>query len=288
MIGYGSQSMSDPLRVVLVRRPDRSFAVKDPERWGYSAPPDLKKAQAEHDAFVALLRGRGVDVRYHEERLPGRADAIFVHDPALVTDRGAIVLRMEKSLRRGEEASLGRALQDLGVPIFATIRAPGTVEGGDLLWIHHDLLAVGQGFRTNGDGLRQLSAALKAQKVRTVPVELPYFHGPAACLHLMSLVSVLDDDLAVVYPPLLPVPFWRLLKAEGFDLLEVPENEFRTMAPNVLAIAPRDCIMLEGNPVTQDRLKEAGCLVRTYRGREISLKAEGGATCLTRPVLRAR
>ena len=280
--------MSDPLRTVLVRRPDESFAVADPRRWGYAATPNLDAAKQEHDAFVALLRGTGVDVTYHEEPQAGRADSIFVHDPAIVTDRGAIILRMGKELRRGEEASMAKAFEKLGVPILATLRDEATAEGGDLLWVNHEVLAVGQGFRTNAEGLRQLREVLKELQVRTELVQLPYFRGPAACLHLMSLISILDNDLAVVYPRLLPVPFWKFLTEEGFDFVEVPDGEFDTMAPNVLAVKPRDCIMLEGNPVTKERLEDAGCRVRTYRGKEISLKAEGGATCLTRPILRSR
>jgi N-dimethylarginine dimethylaminohydrolase len=274
------------LRTVVVRRPDASFAVADSRRWGYSAKPALDAAQVEHDALVSMLRESGVEVRYHDASLSGLADSIFVHDPVIVTDHGTVVLRMGKELRRGEEAALGAALEKMGVPILGTLRPPATAEGGDLLWIRPDWLAVGQGFRTNSDGLRQLRSILEPLGVQTETVDLPYFRGPESCLHLMSLISLVDQDLAVVYPRLLPVPLWRHLKEEGFDFVEVPEDEFDRMAPNVLAIAPRDCIMLEGNPVTQARLQEAGCRVRTYRGNEISLKAEGGATCLTRPVLR--
>jgi dimethylargininase len=285
---YGSQSMVAPLRIVLVRRPDGAFAVSDPKRWGYTAPLDLAAAQAEHDAFVSTLRASSVDVRYDETSQPGRADAIFVHDPAIVTERGAIVLRMGKELRRGEEASMAATFKKLGVPILATLQDPATAEGGDLLWVRPDWLAVGQGFRTNAEGLRQLARILEGEDIRTERVDLPYFRGPDACLHLMSLISLVDEDLAVIYPRLLPVPFWRSLKDAGFDFIEVPDPEFERMAPNVLAVAPRDCIMLEGNPITKQRLEDAGCRVRTYRGDEISLKAEGGATCLTRPILRIR
>jgi len=280
--------MVEPLRTVLVRRPDASFAVSDPTAWGYASTPNLERAQEEHLALVAMIRDAGAEVHYHDAAQRGGADAIFVHDPAIVTDRGAILLRMGKELRRGEEAAIGKAFERLGVPIFWTLRAPAIAEGGDLLWVNHETLAVGQGFRTNAEGLGQLSEAMKELGVRTVSVPLPYFRGPTACLHLMSLISIVDDDLAVVYRRLLPVPFWRYLKEEGFDFVEVPDEEFDTMAPNVLAVRPRDCISLEGNPITKARLEQAGCRVRTYRGNEISLKAEGGATCLTRPILRAR
>ncbi|MGQ9682274.1 MAG: dimethylarginine dimethylaminohydrolase family protein [Anaerolineae bacterium] len=287
MRSYGSQSMVAPLRRVLVRRPDNAFAVEDAAVWHYTARPNLSRAQEEHDAFVALLRGAGAEVLYHDEPLPGRADAIFVHDPALVTDAGAIVLRMGKALRVGEEEAMARALQAVGVPIHYTLRGDACAEGGDLLWLDHDTLAVGLGFRTNAEGYRQLEEALGPLGVRLMPVQLPYLTGADACLHLQSLISLVDDDLAVVYPPLLAVPFWQHLMERGLRLIEVPEAEFATMGPNVLALAPRLCLTIEGNPVTRRRLEEAGCTVLTYRGDEISRKAEGGATCLTRPILRA-
>ncbi|HKW42982.1 MAG TPA: arginine deiminase family protein, partial [Thermoplasmata archaeon] len=152
---FGSQSMVDPLRMCLVRRPGYSFAVDDPEPWGYTSKPNLTRSQEEHDAFVAMLRESRVDVRLHNEPLPGKADSIFVHDPAIVTDEGAILLRMGKELRRGEEAAIGLAFEKLGVPVLATLRAPATAEGGDLVWLDHDTLAIGRGFRTNEAGLMQ-------------------------------------------------------------------------------------------------------------------------------------
>ena len=280
--------MSDPLRTVLVRRPDASFGTADPKPWGYAAKPGLAAARREHDRLVDLLMQSGVDVRYHEDPEPGKADSIFVHDPAIVTDRGAVILRMGKKLRRGEEESMARTFDTLRVPILARLRGDATAEGGDLLWVNHDLLAVGQGFRTNAEGLTQIRETMKGIGVEVEAVPLPYFEGPDACLHLMSLISVIGDALAVVYPRLFPVPFWKFLREYGFEFVEVPDEEFNTMAPNVLAVGPRDCIVLEGNPITRKRLEAAGCRVRAYRGREISLKAEGGATCLTRPVLRSR
>jgi dimethylargininase len=286
MRDYGSQSMVAPLRRVLVKRPDAAFAVDDPETWHYAARPDLALAQQEHDALVAQLQRAGAEIIYHDESQPGRADAIFVFDPVLVTDQGAILLSMGKPQRRGEEEALGRRLEELGIPVLYRLHSEARAEGGDLLWLGHDTLAVGQGFRTNAEGLRQLREALAAIGVSVIPVELPYYTGPLACLHLLSLISIVDDRMAVVYPPLLSVPFWQELQRRNFQFIEVPDAEFLTMGPNVLALAPRQCLMLEGNPITQARLQENGCQVVTYRGNEISLKAEGGATCLTRPILR--
>jgi N-dimethylarginine dimethylaminohydrolase len=284
---YGGQSMTEPLRRVLVKRPDEAFAVDDPARWHYASRPDLDEARREHDALVEILAGAGVEVIDHPEPQPDRADAVFVFDPAIVTDRGAVILRMGKELRRGEEEAMARRFQEIGVPILARLDGEATAEGGDMFWLDPRTLAVGQGFRTNAEGLRQLREALSGLGVDVLPVDLPYFTGPEACLHLLSLISLVDRDLAVVYPPLLPVPFWKTLQDRGFRLVEVPEEEFPTMGPNVLALAPRRCLMLEGNPVTRRRLEQAGCEVLTYRGREISLKAEGGPTCLTRPIWRA-
>jgi dimethylargininase len=283
---YGGQTMWAPLRRVIVRRPDTAFGEADPAAWHYTAQPDLQRAQAEHDGLAALLRESGVEVLYHDEEQPGCADAIFTFDPALVTDAGAVLLAMGKALRRGEEEALGRRLEAAGVPIMTRLEDDARAEGGDLLWVDAETLAVGQSFRTNAEGLRQLREALGPLGVTVLPVQLPYYTGPEACLHLLSLISIVDEKLAVVYLPLLAVPFVQELERRGFELIEVPEAEFATMGPNVLAVGPRDCVMLEGNPVTQSRLQAAGCHVRTYRGEEVSLKAEGGPTCLTRPVLR--
>jgi dimethylargininase len=280
--------MIDPLRRVLVRRPDEAFAAADPEQWHYAGRPDLEVARQEHDALVALLRRAGAEVAYHDEPQRDRADALYVYDPVIITDRGAIVLSMGKELRRGEEEPLARRLEALGVPIYHRLHGMARAEGGDLLWLDHDTLAVGLGFRTNAEGLAQLRQALAGLGVTVIPVELPYHAGPDACLHLLSLISIVDRDLAVVYPPLMSVPFWQLIRARGFRTVEVPPREFDTMGTNVLALAPQHCLMLEGNPLTRQRLEAAGCEVWTYRGDQISQKGEGGPTCLTRPILRSK
>lgn len=283
---FGAQSMVDELKRVLVRRPDEAFGGADPEHWHYTSSPDLSGARAEHDALAETLRDFGCEVVFHDPPLPDHADAIFTHDPVIITDEGAIVLRMGKAQRRGEEVAIATTLEDLGVPILTTLEDGATAEGGDLLWLDHETLAVGRGYRTNAEGFRQLTAALRPLGATTIEVQLPHAGGPAACLHLMSLISMIDHDLAVVHLPLLPVPFVELLGDRGIELVEVPETEYPTMGPNVLALAPRRCLMLEGNPGTKARLEAAGCEVLTYRGNELSLKAEGGATCLTRPILR--
>lgn len=283
---YGCQSMVEPLKRVLVKRPDEHFAAADYARWHYQGPLDLGVAQREHDAFVEILRRAGAEVLYHPEPQPDHADSIFTYDPAIITNEGAVILRMGKTLRRGEEPPMRRRLEELGIPIHYVVKGDATVEGGDLLWVDDDTLAVGQGFRTNVEGLRQIREAMNPLGVEVIPVDLPYFYGPEACLHLMSLISFADHDLAVVYSSLLPVPFWKLLRDRSITLLEVPEKEFNTMGTNVLALASRKVLMVEGNPVTEELLLNSGCEVQTYKGVEISLKTEGGPTCLTRPLLR--
>jgi N-dimethylarginine dimethylaminohydrolase len=276
--------MVAPLQTVLVKRPDAAFGDADPEKWHYTEQPYLPLAQQEHDALVNTLLGNGTEVIYHDVELPHHADAIFVYDPAIVTDHGAIILKMGKELRRGEEQAMVEIFGKLDVPVHYTLHGEARAEGGDLLWIDEKTLAVGLGFRTNAEALRQLREALP--DVEVISVDLPYYEGPDACLHLMSFISIVDHDLAVVYLPLMPVPFWQLLKDRDFRLVEVPGEEFLTMGPNVLALAPGKCLLLQHNPITKRRLEAAGCEVSFYRGDEISLKAEGGPTCLTRPILR--
>jgi N-dimethylarginine dimethylaminohydrolase len=194
---------------------------------------------------------------------------------------------MGKERRRGEEEPLARSLQDCGVPVFGRLEGDARVEGGDTLWLDHDTLAVGRGFRTNAEAVGQLRALLAPLGVTLLDYDLPFFAGPAACLHLLSLVSPVDVDLAVAYPPLMPTAFWAELRRRGVRLLEVPQDEFLlTQGTNVLAVAPRRCVMLAGSPVTQRLLEEAGCEVVAFAGEPLSFKAEGGPTCLTRPVLR--
>lgn len=284
---YGAQSMVGKLRRVIVRAPDASFAEADPDEWHYAGRPDLEAAIAEHAAFVDVLQRAGVELIRHDEPLPGLADALFTHDSALVTNHGSIILRMGKKLREGEEAAMAGLLSRIGIPELGRLQGDARAEGGDLLWLDEQTLAVGVGFRTNAAGADRLAQILAPIGVFVFAYDLPYYQGPDACLHLMSLISMIDVDLAVAFPPLMPVRLLRDLKDRGIDLIEAPEDEFAgRQATNVLALAPRDVLLLEGNTVTEQRLRDAGCRVATYRGDEITLKAEGGATCLTRPVLR--
>ena len=211
-------------------------------------------------------------------------DAIYVYDPALVTDDGAVMLRPGKEGRRGEVEVMAADFVEAGLPIAGRLDAPAMAEGGDTLWLDERTLLVGRGYRTNDEGIRQLAEALPG--VDVVAFDLPHLRGAGEVLHLMSLLSPLDVDLAVAYPPLMPVRLMELLVERGTEVVEVPDEEFETMGPNVLALAPRVALALEGNDETRRRMEKAGVDVRLYRGDEISRKGDGGPTCLTRPLLR--
>jgi dimethylargininase len=279
---FGGHSMTAPLRSVMVRRPGQGT---DWEAFGYVHPIDQPRAEREHAALRETLAANGVEVI--EGGLDdGLLDAIFTFDPSIVTDAGAVILRMGKELRLNEGALHAKMYEELGIPILGRIKAPGTVEGGDTMWVNERLLAVGQGYRTNAEGIRQLREILAGIDVEVIAFDLPYFHGPAECLHLLSLISPLASDLAVVYKPMMAVRFVELLEEHGWRLVEIPENEFETMGCNVLALAPGKCLALAGNAGTKARLEASGCEVFTYEGQEISLNRYGGPTCLTRPIWR--
>ncbi len=285
--GYGAQGMVGRLRRVVMRRPGEAMGAADPAEWHYTSAIDLDEARLAHDAFAEALRSWDVEVLYHDAPLPDHADSVFVFDPVLVTDQGTLVLSMGKEKRRGEEEPLARTLQDCGVPVLGRLEGDARVEGGDTLWLDHDTLAVGRGFRTNAEGVRQLRGLLGPLGVTVVDYDLPYHTGPEACLHLLSLISPVDVDLAVAHVPLMPTALWEEMRRRNVRLLEVPEDEFiHTQATNVLTVAPRRCIMLDGSPVTRHLLEMADCEVVTFPGAPLSFKTEGGPTCLTRPVWR--
>jgi dimethylargininase len=280
---FGCQSMVAQLRRVLVRPPaPGSWAAWKP--YGWREEPDPARMEEEHEAFRALLADAGVEVIVAATPHSLDPDAIYVYDPALVTDDGAVMLRPGKEGRRGEVEVMAADFVEAGLPIAGRLDAPAMVEGGDTLWLDERTLLVGRGYRTNDEGIRQLAEALPG--VDVVAFDLPHLRGAGEVLHLMSLLSPLDVDLAVAYPPLMPVRLMELLAKRSFELVEVPDEEFETMGPNVLALGPRVALALEGNNETRRRMEKAGVDVRMYRGDEISRKGDGGPTCLTRPLLR--
>ncbi len=285
-VKFGGQSMVSPLQSVLVRSPDSSFGQVNPKKWHYTKRPNLFKARTEHDKFVQNLRKEGVKVYFHEQSLPCHADSIFVHDPAFITNKGAIILKMGKKLRSGEEEAIEKTFKSLGIPILCKLHGEARAEGGDILWINDRTLAIGRGFRTNQEGINQIKKALEPFGICVVQVDLPYDQGKEACLHLQSLISFIDYKKAVVYLKFMPVSFVEYLKKSGIELIEIVESEYPTMAANILAIKPNVVLTINCNPKTIKKLRDCNVKVLTYRGDELSLTAEGGATCLTRPILR--
>jgi N-dimethylarginine dimethylaminohydrolase len=280
---FGAQSMTAPLRDVLVKRPGAAFgAAFDDPAHGFLRPVDLQVARREHDAFVDLLAGLGPRVHVLETELAS-PDLVYTFDPLLVTDRGAIPLRPGKPNRAPEPAAMEAWTAAAGIPTAGRIEAPGTIEGGDTVWLRRDLLCIGRTLRTNAEGARQLEA-LVGGEVRVF--DLPYWHGAAELIHLLSVISPVADDLAVVYLPLLPVGLWRLLGELGIRPIEVPDEEFPTLGCNVLAVEPGVVIVAEGNPRTAAALAAAGCEVHAYPATEIGINGSGGPTCMTRPILR--
>lgn len=275
--------MTAPLRRVLVRRPGDEFS-----RWreyGWRGEPDAVVISAEHEAFCEALAAAGAEVVLAEAPVDGNPDAIYVYDPALVADTGAILLRPGKEARLGEVEAMATDLTAAGVPIAAELTEPAHAEGGDTMWLDEKTLLVGLGYRTNEAGAAQLAEALPG--IDVIAVDLPHYHGPDEVMHLMSLVSPLDRDLAVVYLPLMPVRLVELLRLRDIRFVEVPDEEFESMGCNVLALAPRVALALDGNPETRRRMEQAGVDVRVYPGEQLSRMGDGGPTCLTRPLLRA-
>jgi arginine deiminase len=288
---YGVQSMIAPLRRVLLKHAreayrDTEMVTSGWQPLGYQAPPVLERAVREYDAFLDLLRQEVPVIEFLPASPDTTLDSIYAYDPVVITPAGAILCRMGKELRRQEAVVTAAYLETTGMPLIGRIEPPGTLEAGDVIWLDHRTIAVGRGYRTNDEGIRQLREILKPIVSEIIVVPLPHWKGAGACLHLMALISLVDVDLAVTYSPLLPVFMREWLIAHGYVLLDVPDEEHRTLACNVLALSPRRCMMVRGNPVTRRLLEDAGAFVAEYDGAEISLKGTGGPTCLTRPLLR--
>ncbi len=252
----------------------------------YPARPDYKKAEAEYEHFIGLLREHIPQVYELPANEKVTPDSLYPRDPVVITGEGAILLNMGKEQRRSEAEAIGDWCKEQGIPILGSIKPPGTMEGGDLLWFDEKTLAVGISYRTNREGVRQFRELTRGFVDEIIEVPMPHANGPEECLHLMCIISPIDVDLAVVYSPLMVVPFRNYLLEKGIKLIEVPPEEYARQACNILAFAPRKCIMVEGNPRTQEALEKEGVEVYTYPGEEICIKGGGGPTCLTRPLFR--
>jgi N-dimethylarginine dimethylaminohydrolase len=281
----------DRLSRVAVKHPrdafiDQQTIARQWQELQFSAAPDLDRASREHDRFTEAL-SVVAEVHLLPRDETTTLDSIYVRDASIVCDRGLILCRMGKSQRVEEPAAQERAAVagHMPVAIAGRIEPPGRLEGGDVIWLDPRTVVVGRGYRTNADGIRQLRAIL-GTRVEVVEVPLPHWHGPHDVMHLMSLISPIDHGMAVVYSRLLPVPFREWLLDRAIHLVEVPDEEFDSIGTNVLALAPRRCLMLAGNPRTRAALERAGADVVEYEGTEICVKGAGGPTCLTRPLER--
>ncbi|MBK9593211.1 MAG: hypothetical protein IPO32_17495 [Crocinitomicaceae bacterium] len=253
----------------------------------YLGQPDFEKSKVEYQKFENIFLESKIEIFHFEKDDTVSIDSIYCRDAAIATDHGIIICNMGKAARKTEPKAQQKVFEKHKFKILGIIVLPGTVEGGDVAWLDEKTLAVGHTYRTNENGIQQLKNLLNPFGIEIITVPLPHYRGPSDVFHLMSILSPVDKNLAVVYSPLMPIIFRNDLLNRGYELIEVPESEFDSMGCNVLAVAPRKCIMVKGNPITKSLLEKAGCEVFEYDGNEISVKGGGGPTCLTRPVWRA-
>lgn len=288
-MNYGVASMTAELRRVALRKPGVSIQQAEAQVWNYGPTFDKHEVEAEHAAFSGLLESAGVEILWMDGDDQGNADSVFTYDASLVTPAGAILMNPGKALRAGEQF-LHRDFYDAQeIPVIGEISGEGHAEAGDTLWLDEKTLAVGRGFRTNPAGVSQLESLLAPIGIEVHAFDLPVYHGAHACLHLMSLVSLVDTRVAAVTLSLLPVGLYRLMQQMEFQLIDIPRDEFEssgTLSANIMALAPGRCIMIDGYPDTRKALEAAGVEVMVFGGKALCVGCEGGPTCMSRPVLR--
>ena len=285
--------MVDPLRRLIMKSP--LYAWKDTynvkKYWKdlyFSAEPNFDKAVLQYNNLISIIKSFGIDILMLPNNDNTSLDSIYTHDAGIATSSGIIICNMGKKSRKSEPKALKDFLSDNNISVIGEIKYPGIIEGGDIIWINNRTMAVGEGYRTNKEGIRQLKEILGDEIDDLIRVPLPHWLGPESCLHLMSNVSPIDHNLYLIYPKLLPVKFIKYLKSLNIKLINVPDKEYESMACNVLSLAPKKCIMMSGNPITKKLLESNNVEVFTYDGSEISLKGAGGPTCLTRPIYRQK
>ena len=288
---FNCNNMVDPIKKILLNHPKNAFFNQkkiDSEfkELNFFDAPDYNESLHEYEAFIDILKSHNIEMYFLDRNNTNTIDSIYAHDPFIISNDGAIICNMGKKSRVSEVENIKIFLKNNDIPILGEISAPGKLEGGDIVWIDKHNIAVGIGYRSNIEGAKQLGEILSGIVKNVIPVPLPHWNGPGDCLHLMSNLSPIDSNLFLVYSRLLPVQFIQYLVENKIELIEVPFREYETMACNVLAIAPREVIMLEGNPITKKLLEKENVIVHTYKGSEISLKGAGGPTCLTKPLLR--
>ena len=259
------------------------------EQWrahNFLDQPDYKTTLVEYDFFRKILQKNGATLYDFPFNKNVSIDSIYCRDASIATDFGMIICNMGKEARINEPGAQLEIFKKNAIPILGIIESPGTLEGGDVAWLDDKTLAVGHTYRTNENGIQQLKRLLEPKGIEVVVANLPHYKGTSDVFHLMSILSPVARDLAVVYSSLMPIKFRNELIKRKIKLIEVPDEEFESMGCNVLAIAPKECLMVDGNPKTQKALINAGCNVTIYKGNNISVLGGGGPTCLTRPMLR--
>ena len=288
---FNCNNMIDPIKSIILKHPKDAFINQNKidseyRSLNFLGAPDLEESSKEFRHFTKILNSFDIQLHFIEKDDLTTIDSIYAHDPLVISNSGAIICNMGKKNRITEKVAIKNLLKSENIPILGEITDPGKLEGGDIVWINQNTIAVGIGYRTNMDGIKQLSNLLTDIVEEIIPVPLPHWNGPTDCLHLMSNLSPIDHNLFLVYPRLLPVNFIEYLLENNIELINVPDEEYKTMACNVLAVAPKKVIMVEGNPLTKKLLEKNNVKVYTYKGSEISLKGSGGPTCLTKPLFR--
>ena len=283
--------MIDPIEKIILKHPKTAFINqkkinKEFNTLNFTEAPDFNESLNEYDSFIKILDSFGIEKYFLEKNDSTSIDSIYTHDPLVITNKGVVLCNMGKVNRTSESKAIKEFLIELKIPILGEITSPGKLEGGDIVWINKRTVAVGTGYRTNNEGIKQLKQILSNSVERIISVPLPHWNGPNDCLHLMSNLSPIDSDLFLIYSRLLPVQFLEQLQKYNIELIDVSDKEYYTMGCNVLALSPRRVIMLKGNPITKKKLEAKNVEVFTYKGNEISLKGSGGLTCLTKPFLR--
>jgi N-dimethylarginine dimethylaminohydrolase len=286
------QSEYGELKSLLLKHPREAFRDEEylESNWrnlNYLSKPDYNKAIDDYEKFIEIFTRHNIDVNFLDYDNSTGMDSIYVRDAAIASNEGMLICNMGKEQRNGEPNRQLQHYLQYGHSVLGTFQNGATIEGGDVAWLSDSVLAVARGYRTNVEGINQLKQFLQNTADEVVVMDSPHYKGPSDVFHLMSVLSPIDKDLAVIYSPLMSVPFREYLISMGIKFVEVPDEEFDSLGSNVLAIAPRVCVMVKGNPITKSRLEKAGAQVFEFDGSEISLKGSGGPTCLTRPLARA-
>ena len=287
---FGVSSMVSRLKTVGMLKPMKALRRADPNKWHYGNAFDPAKIDSNYSAFTKILSNLGVEILWMKPLKNEIADSVFTYDASFMTQNGAILLSPGKSLRKGEEKIHEEFYINNNIPILGKLSGLAIAEGGDMFWVDKETLVIGKGFRTNQNGIEQIKMMLNPFNIKVISFDLPFFNGPKACLHMMSLISIVDERKALVCISLLPIGLVRLLEKKGYEFIETPEDEFissKGLNINLLAIKPGVCAMISGFPKTKEALEEKGVTVHTFDGNSLCIGCEGGPTCLTRPILRA-